>query len=140
MGSRRWDCSSWQPPSEQGQFGSQTARQAAGARALACVFREAEHPFGVAAQIGAEDIDRQTVSPQRCRQQRLVPAREGGMVPAYELLVPTPHVRELVEEGQTTELAKVVETSSEDGIVSFNRSLLRIRQSPVLFNRLLKCR
>ena len=45
------------------------------------------------------------------------------MVPTYELLVPTPHVRELIEEGQTTELAKVVEGSTEDGVVSFNRSL-----------------
>jgi pilus retraction protein PilT len=64
--------------------------------------------------------------------QRLVPAREGGMVPAYELLVPTPHVRELVEEGETTELAKVVETSTEDGIVSFNRSLLRLVKERVV--------
>ena len=64
--------------------------------------------------------------------QRLVPRRDGGMVPAYELLVPTPHVRELIEEGQTTELAKVVEGSTEDGVVSFNRSLLRLVQERVV--------
>lgn len=64
--------------------------------------------------------------------QRLVPSIGGGLVPAFELLVPTPHVRELIEEGRTTELAKVVETSSEDGIVSFNRSLLRLVQDRVV--------
>ena len=64
--------------------------------------------------------------------QRLVPRRDGGMVPAYELLVPNPHVRELIEEGRTTELAKVVEGSTEDGVVSFNRSLLRLVQERVV--------
>ena len=55
--------------------------------------------------------------------QRLVPAREGGLVPAYELMVSTPHIRELLEEGQTTEMAKVIESGTEAGLISFNECL-----------------
>jgi pilus retraction protein PilT len=55
--------------------------------------------------------------------QRLVPACGGGQVPAYELMVSTPHIRELLEEGQTTEMAKVIEAGSVSGLISFNECL-----------------
>ncbi len=58
--------------------------------------------------------------------QRLVPRKGGlGMVPACELILSTPHVRELLEEGKTTEMARVVE-SGEPGLISFNESLRRL--------------
>jgi twitching motility protein PilT len=41
--------------------------------------------------------------------QRLIPKKGGlGMGPAYELILSTPHVRELLEEGKTTEMARVI--------------------------------
>lgn len=56
--------------------------------------------------------------------QRLVPRLEGkGLIPAFELLISTPHVRELIMEGKTTELAKVIEQGNEKGLVSFNMCL-----------------
>ena len=56
--------------------------------------------------------------------QRLVPKRgELGMLPAYELMISTPHIRELIEEGKTGEIARVIETGSEAGLVSFNECL-----------------
>ncbi|MEY2785991.1 MAG: hypothetical protein RL277_2203 [Planctomycetota bacterium] len=56
--------------------------------------------------------------------QRLVPRLSGkGLIPAYELLVSTPHVRELVALGKTAELAKVIEQGNEAGLVSFNQCL-----------------
>lgn len=58
--------------------------------------------------------------------QRLVPAREGGLVPAYELMMSTPHIRELLEEGKTTEMAKVIEGGAEAGLISFNECLRRL--------------
>jgi twitching motility protein PilT len=59
--------------------------------------------------------------------QRLVPRKSGkGMVPAYELMVSTPHVRELLEEGKTTEIARVIESGTEEGLVSFNECLRRL--------------
>ena len=59
--------------------------------------------------------------------QRLLPSIEdGGLVPAYELLVSTPHVRELLQEGKTAGLARVIEQGTEEGLISFNQCLRRL--------------
>ena len=59
--------------------------------------------------------------------QRLIPRLEqDGMMPAFELLVSTPHVRELLQEGKTAELARVIEQGSEEGLVSFNQCLKQL--------------
>lgn len=56
--------------------------------------------------------------------QRLVPRSQGkGMVPACELMTPTPRVRELLEKGQTIEVARAIDQGSENGLISFNQSL-----------------
>ena len=56
--------------------------------------------------------------------QRLVPRRGSkGLVPAYELMVSTPHIRELLEQGKTGDMARVIESGSEEGLVSFNECL-----------------
>lgn len=57
---------------------------------------------------------------------RLVPRTGGGLVPAYELMQVTPHVRELLEEGKTTELGRVIQSGMERGIVSFNDRLMHL--------------
>ena len=55
---------------------------------------------------------------------RLLARKTGkGMVPAVELLLSTPRVRELLYEGETGELSRVVESGAEEGLVSFNHSL-----------------
>jgi twitching motility protein PilT len=55
---------------------------------------------------------------------RLLPRKSGkGMVPAVELLLSTPRVRELLYEGRVTELSRVVEAGADEGLVSFNHSL-----------------
>ena len=59
--------------------------------------------------------------------QRLLPRKSGGgMIPAYELMVPNPHTRELIEEGQTTEMARVIETGAEAGLISYNECLRQL--------------
>lgn len=55
--------------------------------------------------------------------QRLVPRISGGRIPAYELLIATPAVKNLIREGRTHEIDIVIETSLELGMVSLNRSL-----------------
>ncbi len=55
--------------------------------------------------------------------QRLIPRISGGLVPAYEVLICTPAVKNLIREGRTHEINIVVETSSELGMVSLNKSL-----------------
>lgn len=55
--------------------------------------------------------------------QRLIQRVSGGLVPAYELLINTPAVGNLIRERRTHELNSVIETGSEYGMVDLNRSL-----------------
>ena len=59
---------------------------------------------------------------------RLVQRNGGGLVPAYELMQVTPQVRELLEEGKTTELGRVIQGGMERGIVAFNDCLMALVQ------------
>ncbi len=61
--------------------------------------------------------------------QRLIPRISGGLVPAYELLVVNTAVRNLIREARTHEIDIVIETGSEDGMVSLNSSLLNLVRS-----------
>lgn len=58
--------------------------------------------------------------------QRLIPSLEGGRVPAYELLINTPAVSNIIRDGRTHELDTIIETSSGEGMISLNRSLLEL--------------
>lgn len=61
--------------------------------------------------------------------QRLLPRAAGtGMVPAFELMTATPRIRELLDTGETGEIARTIEGSSTPGLVSFNQSLRRLVQ------------
>lgn len=55
--------------------------------------------------------------------QRLIPRISGGLVPAYELLINTSAVKNLIRENRTHEIDMIIETGSELGMVSLNRSL-----------------
>ncbi len=60
--------------------------------------------------------------------QRLLPRLGApGMLPAYELMVSTPHVRELLQDGsKSSGLARVIEQGTENGLISFNECLRRL--------------
>lgn len=58
--------------------------------------------------------------------QRLIQRVSGGLVPAAEVMIANPAVRNLIRENKTHELDMVVETSSEEGMISLNRSLTRL--------------
>jgi len=55
--------------------------------------------------------------------QRLIPRVSGGLVPACELLINNSAVSSLIREKRTHEIATVIETSSEDGMIDMNRYL-----------------
>ncbi|MBX4195663.1 PilT/PilU family type 4a pilus ATPase [Candidatus Parcubacteria bacterium] len=55
--------------------------------------------------------------------QRLLPRVKGGLIPAYELLINNNAVANLIREKRTHEINAVIETSSEEGMIDFNRSL-----------------
>ncbi|MEK7586011.1 MAG: PilT/PilU family type 4a pilus ATPase [Patescibacteria group bacterium] len=60
--------------------------------------------------------------------QRLIPRISGGRVPAYELLINNNAVSNLIREKRTHEISNVIETSSEQGMVDMNRSLVELVQ------------
>jgi twitching motility protein PilT len=61
---------------------------------------------------------------------RLIKNKEGtAMVPAVELLINTPTVRELLEQGQTRSLPKALAEGSYYGTMTFNQSLIRLFQA-----------
>lgn len=60
--------------------------------------------------------------------QRLIPRINGGQVPAYELLINTPAVSNLIRERRTHEIQTVVETGLDQGMIDMNRSLTELVQ------------
>jgi twitching motility protein PilT len=57
---------------------------------------------------------------------RLVPRIAGGVVPAYELLINTKAVSNMIREKRTHEINTMIETGSEEGMVSMNASLTEL--------------
>lgn len=56
--------------------------------------------------------------------QRLVPSIGGGRVAAAEILVATPAVRNIIREGKTHQLEAVIQTGSEFGMQSMDKTLI----------------
>lgn len=61
--------------------------------------------------------------------QRLLPRVSGGLVPAFELMIANAAVRNLIRENKVHEVDLVIDTSSQDGMVSLNRSLIDLLRS-----------
>lgn len=55
--------------------------------------------------------------------QRLIPAKTGGRVPATEILVATPAVRNTIREAKSQQLDSIIQTSSEVGMMTLESSL-----------------
>lgn len=55
--------------------------------------------------------------------QRLMPSIKGGLVPAFELLLNTGAVANLIRESRTHEIDTIIETGSKDGMIDLDRCL-----------------
>jgi twitching motility protein PilT len=55
--------------------------------------------------------------------QRLLPRISGGLIPAYELLINTSAVSNLIREKRTHEIQTVIETGADEGMIDMNRCL-----------------
>ena len=60
--------------------------------------------------------------------QRLVVGVDGRRMPATEVLINTPHVRDLMRRGQVHEIKKAMEDSLEDGMETFDQCLFRLHK------------
>jgi|SRR5680860_199569 len=64
--------------------------------------------------------------------QRLVPKKEGGRVPAVEIMIANAAVRNLIRENKTHQLGLVINTSSDEGMISMNNSLANLVKNKVI--------
>jgi len=64
--------------------------------------------------------------------QRLIPAVNGGRVAAYEVLMGTEAVRNLIREGKSRQLRNVVATSGADGMQTIEMDLARLVTSGLI--------
>ena len=58
--------------------------------------------------------------------QRLVPRVSGGLIPAFELLLNTPAISNLIRERRTHEIDVLIETGSQDGMIDLDRNLAEL--------------
>ncbi len=58
--------------------------------------------------------------------QRLLPRISGGRVPATEIMIVNPAIRNLIRERKTYQIDLVIETSLQEGMVTLNRSLVNL--------------
>src|SRR3990167_6761045 len=54
---------------------------------------------------------------------RLIPRIKGGLIPAVEVMVATPAVRNIIRESRMQQLNLAIDTGSDSGMISLNRSL-----------------
>ncbi len=64
--------------------------------------------------------------------QRLVPKVDGGMVAAFEVLVATSPVRNLIREGRVSQLPNIMFTGSKDGMQTLETDLARLVKDGVV--------
>ena len=58
--------------------------------------------------------------------ERLLPRLSGGRVPAMEIMIVNPAIRNLIRERKTYQIDLVIETSLQEGMVTLNRSLVNL--------------
>lgn len=55
--------------------------------------------------------------------QQLIPAKDGGRVPAREILINTPGVANLIRENSIGQIKSVIQTSAKDGMITLENSI-----------------
>ena len=61
--------------------------------------------------------------------QRMVTTVENIMAPALEIMINSPLVKKMIEENRLDKLAAAIETSGDDGMITFNQSLFNLVKS-----------
>lgn len=64
--------------------------------------------------------------------QRLVPKISGGLIPAYELLINNTAIANVIRDKRTHEIDSIIETSSDEGMIDLNRSLVTLVRNGVI--------
>jgi twitching motility protein PilT len=58
--------------------------------------------------------------------QRMVPTIDNKMTPALEIMINSPLIKKMLEENRIEKLTAAIETSADDGMLTFNQSLFNL--------------
>lgn len=58
--------------------------------------------------------------------QQLVPAVDGSMVPAFEIMVMTPAISNMIRDNKIHQIEGIIYTSAKDDMMSMDNSLLKL--------------
>lgn len=61
--------------------------------------------------------------------QQLVPAVGGGMIPAFEIMVMTPAISNMIRDNKTHQIEGIIYTSAKEDMISMDNSLLQLYKS-----------
>ena len=61
--------------------------------------------------------------------QQLLQAEDGAQVPAFEVMTVNPAVRNMIRESKAFQLDSVIASSSQEGMVTMDQSILRLVQA-----------
>jgi twitching motility protein PilU len=64
--------------------------------------------------------------------QRLVKDKQGRRLPAIEILINTPMIREMIRRGEVNKLKEAMETSLDDGMQTFDRALYDLYKQEII--------
>jgi twitching motility protein PilT len=64
--------------------------------------------------------------------ERLIPKIDGGRLPACEIMITNPAVRNLIRERKSYQIDLVIETSAQEGMMTLNRSLAELVKKKVI--------
>ena len=57
------------------------------------------------------------------------------MTPALEIMINSPLIRKMIEENRLDKLAAAIETSADDGMITFNQSLFNLVKAGPRFRK-----
>ena len=64
--------------------------------------------------------------------QRMTVRKDGGVIPAIEIMINTPTVAKLINENRLEKLHAAIETGTDDGMQNFNQSLFQLVKNDII--------
>ena len=64
--------------------------------------------------------------------QRMAVRKDGGVIPAIEIMINTPTVSKLINENRLEKLHAAIETGTDDGMQNFNQSLFQLVKDEII--------
>lgn len=64
--------------------------------------------------------------------QQLVPTVDGRVVPAFEVMIATPAIRNLIREGKTHQIDSIIASSAADGMITMDQSLYDLAMKRII--------